>query len=826
MNIEEICKYFVEGEKTTKRLGIELEHFVCDANMNLASYTEISDCINEIAKKNGGKILYENEFILGLEQDEYLITLEPAAQVEISINPQSEISEIQRIYQEFRAIWDLVLEKKGYAFVQKGVYPLVERGKISPDEINLIPKKRYYYMDKYFKNTGTYGKYMMKATAATHISIDYASMKDAMRKIRLLEIISPLLALWMENQSGMGIHEIWDKHTIRTQIWNNLDTDRCGYLPNSLDTDYGYEAYAKHILSRPDIFRIEEKDTKYIEYLISMIFPCVRLKRYIEIRVADSVSQEKMLGYVALIKGLMYSETALCKLEELFGSVIDIEEIVTAEKRIISEGYHALVYGKEAVDWLITLYDLAENQLSSEDNQYLKSMRTLQMAEKQYYNLVSRDFKIHVESANSAKKYIQESTAKYHNRAVRTLYIPKIFTTNETEKFAELVKQLYTIFDKVIFEYENNQEYRKLFNFSSVLEELILRERTYSVNIPIARIDIFYNEETSEFQFCEFNTDGTSAMNEDRELNKALKLTKAYKEMEKKYTISTCELFDSWIDEFLKNYEAFAKKYQHKKIPNVAIVDFMEFATENEFKIFQERFLSREIQCEICDIRELKWNGKECIAPSGMVVDAIYRRAVTTDILAKQEEVTDLIEAVRANAVCLVGDFRTQIVHNKILFKILHLPQTKKLLCDEENEYIKAHVPYTVSLTTDLFNTNAELQAEVLNKKDGWIIKPEDSYGSHGVHAGTESTKEEWGERVQECIDKTYILQRFYDPYVLKNMDLTAIENDTFKWSPTSNLTGLFVYNGLFKGMYSRISYDKMISTQYNEMSLPTIIVS
>ncbi len=54
------------------------------------------------------------------------------------------------------------------------------------------------------------------------------------------------------------------------------------------------------------------------------------------------------------------------------------------------------------------------------------------------------------------------------------------------------------------------------------LEELILNRPTYYSPIPIARIDIFYNEKTGDFKFCEFNTDGTSAMNEDRKLNIAI----------------------------------------------------------------------------------------------------------------------------------------------------------------------------------------------------------------------------------------------------------------------------------------------------------------
>ena len=81
-----------------------------------------------------------------------------------------------------------------------------------------------------------------------------------------------------------------------------------------------------------------------------------------------------------------------------------------------------------------------------------------------------------------------------------------------------------------------------------------------------------------------------------------------------------------------------------------------------------------------------------------MQVDSIYRRAVTSDIMKHYEEVGDFIAAVKDNAVCLIGDFRTQIAHNKILYKILHLPQTQVFLTEEENAFLKAHVPMTYTI--------------------------------------------------------------------------------------------------------------------------------
>ena len=442
-------------------------------------------------------------------------------------------------------------------------------------------------------------------------------------------------------------------------------------------------------------------------------------------------------------------------------------------------------------------------------------MSRLTELEEEYRKIVEKDLEAHAESAQEISRSIENSTAKYHGRCVRTLYMPKLFTLEEVQLFEQLIATLYGIFGKVMEQYREDAEYRKLFGFDERLVKLILREPVYDCPIPIARIDIFLNEETKEFYFCEFNTDGSSAMNEDRELNHAIALTKGFQEFTAVHEVKTFELFDSWVEEFLAIYHTFKNQ---KENPHVAIVDFMESATNEEFQIFAKAFEKRGISTEICEIRELTYRDGVLYSPSGKGIDAIYRRAVTSDIMKHFDEVQPFIRAVEEDRVCLIGDFCTQIVHNKVLYKILHDERTRAFLTEEENEYVQAHVPYTVSLVSGRFDYE-----EVLSHKDQWIIKPEDSYGSKGVHAGVECTSEEWKQFVDDCMDQNYILQRFCKPYETDNIDLVKDADAPFR--PYSNLTGLFVYNGKFKGCYSRISQSEIISTQYSEMALPTVIV-
>lgn len=433
-----------------------------------------------------------------------------------------------------------------------------------------------------------------------------------------------------------------------------------------------------------------------------------------------------------------------------------------------------------------------------------------------YRGIIDSDIKKHIKSAEEERIYIENSTARYHGNIVYTMYIPKLFTQSAAEYFAKITDTMYGIMIKVIKEYEKNAEYRKLFGFEKRLEELILRPDRYDCKLPIARIDIFFNEDDFSFKFCEFNTDGASAMNEDRELNNAVSRTAAFKKFGERYETYTFELFDSWIDEFMRIYKTYPKA---KDVPCVAIVDFMSSASDNEFNVFKERFEKRGIRCEICEITELAYENGKLIAPSGAEIDAIYRRAVTCDIMKNYDRVQPFIEAVKNDDVCLIGDFRTQIVHNKRVFKILHDDMTLMFLTPEEREFVKEHIPFTTFLTPEAVKEN-----DVLRTKDNWVIKPEDSYASKGVYAGVEFENEaDWIKHVSENIGDGYLLQEYVKPYEALNIDLPHDKNAQYR--NYSSITGLFVYGGKFSGIYSRIAKTGIISTQYSEMSLASVVV-
>lgn len=435
--------------------------------------------------------------------------------------------------------------------------------------------------------------------------------------------------------------------------------------------------------------------------------------------------------------------------------------------------------------------------------------------QEEYQSYILDHFEENRASALAVKDYLEHSSVAYHGRCVHTLHIPKVFTEDIIHIYENIVETTYGIFTKVIREYLDNPEYRKLFPFSKKLEELILVPNLYDSLLPIARFDIFFNEEDHSFKFCEINTDGTSAMNEDYVLNQAIELNTAHNHMKEKYNFRQYELFDTWVETFLSLYDTYEKKKEGK--PYIAIVDFLEHCSITEFEEFQRRFQKAGYECELCEITKMKYEDHVLYSPTGHPVDLIYRRAVTTDVMEHYDEVQDFIQAVKNQDVCIMGSFCTQIIHNKWLFKILREEPTLSLLTKAEQKFVHDHIPYT-----NLMDSRFCKMEQVIGDKDKWIIKPLDSYASRGVFAGIDYTDDEWAEIVERYFNKGYIFQEYYHPYRTQNIYFT---DQDAKFIPYTNMSGLFVYNGSFAGIYSRLSDGGIISSQYNEKAVATLVL-
>jgi hypothetical protein len=427
-----------------------------------------------------------------------------------------------------------------------------------------------------------------------------------------------------------------------------------------------------------------------------------------------------------------------------------------------------------------------------------------------------------VSSRKLARTFMDSSTAVYHGNCIDTLYSPKLWDAKTITALRDAAETMHRILSKMIEHYVADASYRPLFGFTPELERLICLPTGYPQPLPMGRIDIFLDEDTLDFKLCEFNGDGSSGMNEDRELCSALALTSTYQKMAQSHHLAPFSLFDSWVEAFGRIYAT----YEHAvKAPHVAIVDFLDITTLQELEIFRRRFAKAGYDCRVIEASDLRFDGHQLSAPDGWRVDAIYRRAVLSEILTRRASVEDLIAAAEANAVCLIGGFRTQVAHCKNAFEVLHMPQTAAFLSPAEQTWVAAHVPYTTQLDT-WSDTTRPAFAPPLSEKDRWIVKPSNSYGGDDVTAGAAVDDATWRQTIESRTGKGYVLQEYCLPCQSENLRQGRGHAPlSSHWEQFNNMTGLYLYDGRFAGTFSRAGQKATISDAVGGTTVASITV-
>ena len=396
-NVREIVDWILDGaDGKSTRVGIEIEHQILHGDGGArVTYSEehgIEDLLERMSENWESKS-YEGEHLIGLSRSmdgiAETVTLEPGGQVELSAGPFNDMFTALEALSDFEDELNGFLEPVGQLAVQMGYAPVDKAA-----DIELIPKKRYEFMDKYFENTGEYGKCMMRGSASTQLNIDFANRKEAIRKMRLAYCAAPLIAMMCDN-AVMFEGTLREHYLVRTEIWSSVDPARCGIIPGVLDEDWSLDKYAEWILDTPavvavgedgnpvydertfgEVFAEKPMTEEDISHAISMVFPDVRLKQFIEFRTADALTSKYAAALAAFVKGCFYADSALDALDKLFEGVTE-RDVMLAKMAMMAEGYGAKIYNNKEAWWYAEKMNMiAKLNLTKEEREVLEPLTT------------------------------------------------------------------------------------------------------------------------------------------------------------------------------------------------------------------------------------------------------------------------------------------------------------------------------------------------------------------------------------------------------------------------------------------------------------------
>lgn len=927
MNIkQQILNYILKSKNSLvknyaeKKIGLEIEHFVLDQNNQSVfyNYEDSSKAgVMQILQKLAPKFKqidfahYKGqEYLIGLKRDDVEISLEPGAQLEVSILATDKLAKMQEAYNGFindikpiLDLWNYHLEYTGY------------RPDKAALEVPIIPKNRYFCMDAHFKNVDVAGVCMMRNTASVQLSLDFYDKEDFVKKFRLAAFLTPLIYFLYDNVSVFeksNISKSTFSHNIRSKfpdvgtsmirnfIWNNTDNDRCGLHKSFFDSNFDAGVYVKNLLKTPLLYApytcknlINKKfainldqDAYYpnakvtdiidgdinlsnedIQHIMSMCFFDVRVKNFLEIRAADCMPFEYALSYAAFIKGIFYSAECLDSALALFEG-FGYQDFENANTELKKYGWFAEVYGFNVFDILKKLAALSKKGLDKSEQAYLvpteslintkkclkdvasqesinnyedKAQDILMPVSNTHENIIfQRDYFLKHQGCVENRQEIYNnhltSDAIFEDRVVDTAYFPKVYAQDSLLQFGDIVKTSYGIWEKIMDEYFANSSFAQLYDWDDFSAKLINFRPKYSSAVPISRIDIFYSAQTGAFDICEFNTGGTAAQSEVSCLTKDIERAEPFIALKNEkakngISLNKWELYESWVKKFVSIYDEWADNTNHPLSQknsddfNIAIVDFLENSQMLDFQIFKSTFESLGYNCYICDIRDLKFDGKNLMTADDVIIHAIYKRATLNDVLPMKDDhgLRNMIDAVFADEVCPIDWFNTQIIHDKQISFILRNPLCQKLLSPAQISFVENHIPFAAKLNL----TNWKNQ-DFINKQHNYIVKPLNGRRSKDVYSGRDCSPSDWPQILEKCAKaNNFIIQEFCDQYTSPNIEISQDNNEFLNKDYSSiiqqfaNMEGLYCYDGNFAGIWLRQGNHAKNSTTYN-VTTPT----
>lgn len=322
-------------------VGLEAEKLVVDRQTGeAADYERIRDLLARLEGVSGWQGSYEGEYLIGLQGKRSSVTLEPGGQLELSGRFCCDIHCSWRDLRRYRQQITAVGEETGLAFLGLGAQPFTPLKQIA-----WLPKKRYAIMGPYMLKTGDMGQRMMKQTAGTQVNLDFSDEADCIRKLRVVQWLTPLCYALFAN-SPILEGEPSGFLSLRGEIWSRTDPDRCGLIEQLFDPAAGFADFVEYALDVPlyfiqrdgQLFDMTQGRFTFRQYLdsgwqqhratladwnlhLSTLFPEVRLRPQIEIRSADSLPPQYTASVAALYKGLLYCAQSLAAVETLFSGL-------------------------------------------------------------------------------------------------------------------------------------------------------------------------------------------------------------------------------------------------------------------------------------------------------------------------------------------------------------------------------------------------------------------------------------------------------------------------------------------------------------------------
>jgi uncharacterized circularly permuted ATP-grasp superfamily protein len=258
--------------------------------------------------------------------------------------------------------------------------------------------------------------------------------------------------------------------------------------------------------------------------------------------------------------------------------------------------------------------------------------------------------------------------------------------------------------------------------------------------------------------------------------------------------------------------------------PRIAIVDWADVRTRADQEILCRSFVDQGFACVLEDPRDLAFREGRLLGPSGPI-DLVYRRAVLSELVAKEEEVRAFLAAYESGLVPFVNTFRCRLSEDKAFFAVLTDEAFSGLLTSEERTLVDAVVPWTRKVAerkTQRAGRDVDLVPHILEDRAGLVLKPAHGYGGKAVFVGDETSPAVWEDAVLSALGSPWVVQ---ERVTIPEESFPVFDQGALAFTSLKVNTNPFYVRGSRSGAVTRCSRSSVINVSAGGGSVPTFVV-
>ena len=424
----------------------------------------------------------------------------------------------------------------------------------------------------------------------------------------------------------------------------------------------------------------------------------------------------------------------------------------------------------------------------------------------QYHDLLASDGSLSPAVLAKLRDAMRKNRLTYGDRPIGVALRPHLLDRKQFDLLATKAESIASALEEIAAAAVQSPDLMAELGLTESEQKVARINPGFNAAAITTRLDGFVHGE--EIKFVEYNAENPSSLSDQEGLNRLLSELPAMSIFAQRYRLQQFAPMESLLAALLATYREW--KHAHG-VPNIAILDWQNLPTANEFILLQDYFMAQGVPTVICSPEELEYAGGK-LRCGEFDVDLVYKRVVIHEFLARYDETHPLVRACANHGVCLVNPFRCKIMHKKASFELLTDDAHQSWFTARQRQAIAASIPWTRRMAERRTSYNGacvELIYFVRKNRERLVLKPNDDYGGHGVFFGPRLDERAWDNAIATALSSDYVVQEAID---LCPELFPVFDESGWKLQPMFVDTNPFLFSGNVCGAMVRLSRSPIVN--------------